>query len=45
MTPVREIEGITYRTGRQTLGGFFQRAYLRAVLGGDEHHEDWLTYV
>jgi len=45
VTPVREIEGITYRTGRQTLGGFFQRAYLRAVLGGDEHHEDWLTYV
>jgi branched-chain amino acid aminotransferase len=45
VTPVRELEGLTFRTGKQTLGAFLQRAYLRAVLGGDEHHEDWLTYV
>lgn len=45
VTPVRELDGLLFRTGRQTLGAFLQRAYLRAVLGGDEHHEDWLTYV
>jgi branched-chain amino acid aminotransferase len=45
VTPVRELDGITYKTGRQTMGAFLQRAYMRAVLGLDEMHLDWLTYV
>jgi branched-chain amino acid aminotransferase len=45
VTPVRELDGIAYRTGRQTMGAFLQRAYMRAVLGLDEMHLDWLTYV
>jgi branched-chain amino acid aminotransferase len=45
VTPVHELEGIEYATGRQTMGAFLQRAYLRAVLGADDRHHDWLTYV
>jgi branched-chain amino acid aminotransferase len=45
VTPVHELEGLTYTTGRQTMGAFLQRAYLRAVLGADELHRDWVTYV
>jgi branched-chain amino acid aminotransferase len=45
VTPVRELEAIGYKTGRDTMGAFLQRAYLRAVLGKDEKHPDWLTYV
>ncbi len=45
VTPVRELEGLVYQTGRHTLGAFLQRAYLRAVLGADECHRDWLTFV
>ena len=45
VTPVRELEGTPYRTGRQTMGAFLQRAYLHAALGADEQHEDWLTFV
>ncbi|MGC4065654.1 MAG: branched-chain amino acid transaminase [Polyangiaceae bacterium] len=45
VTPVRELEDVPLRTGRQTMGAFLQRVYMRAVLGLDEHHEDWLTYV
>jgi len=45
VTPVRELEGTEYRTGRKTLGAFLQRAYLRAATGADERHHDWLNYV
>jgi branched-chain amino acid aminotransferase len=45
VTPVREIDGITFPTGRGTLGAAFQRAYLRAVTGVDEQYRDWLTIV
>ncbi len=45
VTPVREIEGTPYLTGRQTMGAFLQRAYLRAVTGADERHLDWLMPV
>lgn len=45
VTPVREIEGVSFSTGRHTMGAFLQRAYLRAVLGQDEMHTDWLTYI
>ncbi|MDX2053476.1 MAG: branched-chain amino acid transaminase [Polyangiaceae bacterium] len=45
VTPVRELDGIEFRTGRKTLGAVLQRAYLRAVTGKDEKHADWLTRV
>lgn len=43
VTPVREIDGVQYKTGKKTFGALFQRAYLRAVSGKDEKHLDWLT--
>jgi branched-chain amino acid aminotransferase len=45
VTPVRELDGIKYPTGRKTLGAFFQRCYLRAVTGKDERRRAWLTPV
>lgn len=45
VTPVREIDGTCYRTGRQTLGAQLQRVYLRAVTGADARHHDWLTPI
>jgi branched-chain amino acid aminotransferase len=45
VTPVRELDGIKFKTGKQTLGAFFQRAYLRAVTGKDERRKGWLTPV
>jgi branched-chain amino acid aminotransferase len=45
VTPVREIDGFEFKTGKKTLGATFQRAYLRAVTGKDEKHLGWLTPV
>lgn len=45
VTPVRELDGVTYATGRKTLGAKFQRAYLRAVTGKDTKYSAWLTPV
>jgi len=45
VTPVREIDGVTLKTGKGTLGASFQRAYLRAVTGKDEQRKSWLTSV
>jgi branched-chain amino acid aminotransferase len=45
VTPVRELEGVTYLTGKKTLGGFLQHEYLRLVTGGNEKYADWLTYI
>ncbi len=45
ITPVRELDGTTYPTGRRTYGALFQRAYLRIVTGHDPRHEEWLTLV
>ncbi len=45
VTPVRELDGIKFKTGKQTLGASFQRAYLRAVTGKDERRTSWLTPV
>jgi branched-chain amino acid aminotransferase len=45
VTPVRELEGTTYATGRKTLGAFLQREYLRAVTGANDNYAKWLTYV
>lgn len=45
VTPVREIDGVEFRTGKKTFGATFQRAYLRVVTGNDPRHADWLTLV
>jgi len=45
VTPVRELDGTIFKTGKKTLGAFFQRAYLRAVTGKDESRAGWLTRV
>lgn len=45
VTPVREIDGITFATGKKTLGALFQGAYLRAVTGKDPKYAGWLTGV
>ena len=45
VTPVRELDGVVYKTGRSTLGALLQRAYLRTVTGRDERHARWLTPV
>jgi branched-chain amino acid aminotransferase len=45
VTPVRELDGAQFATGKNTLGALFQRAYLRAVTGRDDKHVDWLTPV
>jgi branched-chain amino acid aminotransferase len=45
VTPVREIDGVEFRTGPKTFGAALQRAYLRATTGKDPKHQDWLTPV
>jgi len=45
VTPLRELDGTEFKTGKKTLGAFFQRAYLRAVTGKDESRASWLTRV
>jgi branched-chain amino acid aminotransferase len=45
VTPVREVSGVRFNTGKGTLSAFFQRAYLRAVTGKDESRLHWLTPV
>jgi branched-chain amino acid aminotransferase len=45
VTPVCEIDGAAFRTGKDTLGARLQRAYLAAVTGKDPRHDDWLTWV
>ncbi len=45
VTPVREIDGTEFATGRRTFGALFQKAYLRAATGKDDNHKDWLTAV
>jgi branched-chain amino acid aminotransferase len=45
VTPVREIDGATYRTGRGTLGAHLQHAYLQCVTGKVNRHAEWLTAV
>jgi branched-chain amino acid aminotransferase len=45
VTPVREIDGADYRTGKDTLGARLQRAYLLAATGKDSRHDAWLTWV
>lgn len=45
VTPVRELDGVEFATGRNTLGAELQRCYLRAVSGNDADHASWLTVV
>jgi len=45
VTPVREIDGVEFRTGKKTFSALFQRAYLRIVTGKVENRLDWLTFV
>ncbi|HMJ11420.1 MAG TPA: branched-chain amino acid transaminase [Polyangiaceae bacterium] len=45
VTPVRELDGVSFKTGRKTVGALLQRAYLRAVTGKDPAHQAWLTPV
>lgn len=45
VTPVREIDGVEFATGKKTFGALFQRAYLQATTGKNEQHADWLTAV
>ena len=45
VTPVHELEGVTYQTGKKTLGAYLQHEYLRLVTGGNEKYADWLTYI
>ena len=45
VTPVRELDGIEFATGKRTFGALFQRAYLRAVTGKSPKHAQWLTLL
>ena len=40
-----EIDGVEFRTGKETLGARLQRAYLATVTGKDARHNDWLTWL
>jgi hypothetical protein len=42
---VRELDGISYATGKNTLGAHLQHAYLSVVTGKDKRYADWLTAV
>lgn len=45
ITPVRQLDGCDYETGRHTLGARLQIAYLHAATGTDRRYEDWLWPV
>ena len=45
VTPVREIDGRTFRTGPGTIGAKLQKAYLAVVCGADPSYAHWLTNV
>ena len=45
VTPVRELDGQDFPTGRNTAGAKLQVAYLHAATGKDESRRDWLTPV
>jgi branched-chain amino acid aminotransferase len=43
VTPVSELDGTHFATGRGTLGAELQRAYLKAVTGKVPSRSNWLT--
>jgi len=45
VTPVRELDGTEYPTGRSTISAQLQVAYLHAATGKDEKRLHWLTPV
>ncbi|HTM45456.1 MAG TPA: hypothetical protein VL137_10900, partial [Polyangiaceae bacterium] len=45
VTPVRELDGSHYKTGKNTLGAHLQHAYLGVVTGKDKRYADWLTKI
>jgi branched-chain amino acid aminotransferase len=45
VTPVRELDGSEFPTGRNTVGARLQVAYLHAATGKDESRLHWLTSV
>jgi len=45
VTPVRELDGAEFVTGKKYARAQFQRAYLRAVTGKDESARAGLSYV
>jgi branched-chain amino acid aminotransferase len=45
VTPIRELDGVEYPTGKQTFAALLQRAYLGAVTGKNRQHADWLVPV
>lgn len=45
VTPVRELDGTEYPTGRDRVSATLQRAYLRAATGKDPRRTSWLTKV
>lgn len=45
VTPVRELDGTHYPTGRNTWGARLQVAYLAAATGKDHKRRRWLTKV
>ncbi|HEX2734885.1 MAG TPA: branched-chain amino acid transaminase [Polyangiaceae bacterium] len=45
VTPVHEIDGIEYRTGKSTLAAQLQGAYLATVTGRNPAHKEWIAPV
>ncbi|OQX68332.1 MAG: hypothetical protein B6A08_10550 [Sorangiineae bacterium NIC37A_2] len=43
VTPVSELDGMRFETGRGTLGAQLGHAYLRAATGKDPERRSWLT--
>jgi branched-chain amino acid aminotransferase len=45
VTPVREIDGVEFKTGQGSHSVLFRNAYLRAATGRDERFYEWVTMV
>jgi branched-chain amino acid aminotransferase len=43
VTPVREIDGVEFKTGQGTHSQLFRNAYLRAATGRDTRFMQWVT--
>jgi branched-chain amino acid aminotransferase len=45
VTPVREIDGVEFRTGQGSHSVLFRNAYLRAATGRDTRFAEWITVL
>jgi branched-chain amino acid aminotransferase len=45
VTPVREIDGVEFRSGQGTYNVLFRNAYLRAATARDDRFFDWVTLL